>query len=112
MLDALAQPLAEAGFPVIPEVTADQPMGDDTDLEQWEKRLHSSADPCRPAYVHIRAADQLNWRFGLLLFDWLRADEQARAEYARETAEGPGVEWLARALPRAEQWATRTGWRP
>ena len=110
--DALAQPLAEAGFPPIPEVTADRPMGGDTDLEQWEKRLHSSADPGRPAHVHIRAVDRSNWRFGLLLFDWLREDEQARAEYARETADGAEVEWLSQAVPRAEQWATRTGWRP
>lgn len=124
--DALAEPLAAAGFPRLPGQDSDEPCTGDS-AEQWWKRLHVSADPGRRAELHLRVEGRSNWRLALLLPAWLRADEQARAEYAalksrcaelfasdadsRRYAEAKRA-WFEQVLPRAERWAAHTGWSP
>jgi dephospho-CoA kinase len=121
--DQLAGPLTEAGFVVRPEIVDDQPHGGDP--AQWRKRYHNSADPGRIVNVHVRAHGGPGWRLALLFRDWLRADEQARAEYLavkRDLAAKFATDdttaryadakepWFTAAYPRATEWARRTGW--
>ncbi|WP_194820321.1 dephospho-CoA kinase [Nocardia sp. XZ_19_385] len=84
--DGLLTALAEAGFPRKDDVTDDNPKpteGDPAGADHalWTKRLHGSADPGRPANVHIRAEGTPGQRFALEFRDWLRSDAAARAEY-------------------------------
>jgi dephospho-CoA kinase len=122
--DALAPALTAAGFPALPGVLGDTPH-DPPDPAAWGKRLHQAADPGRPANVHLRVAGSPGWRFALLFRDWLRADDASREDYAavkrRLAAEHPDARaayvlakepWFAAAVPAAEDWAARTGWRP
>lgn len=123
--DSIAGALSEAGFPLQPAMDRDEPKS--TDLGQWRKRLHCGADPGRPVNVHLRIAGAANWRLALLLRDWLRADADARAEYAalkRRLADRFAGDddteryaeakepWFGEAAVRAEEWAQRTGWTP
>jgi dephospho-CoA kinase len=83
--DGIRGALAAAGFPVIPQHTHDNPKpgtGAEVDPGHWEKRVHGSADPGRPAYVHLRVAGAPGQVFALAFRDWLRAEPAARAEYA------------------------------
>ncbi|WP_459545377.1 dephospho-CoA kinase [Nocardia sp. X0981] len=78
--DGIRDALAAAGFPAIPRHTHDDPeLG--VDEGRWEKRVHGSADPGRPAYVHLRVAGGPGQEFALAFRDWLRAEPAARAEY-------------------------------
>ncbi|MCW0215970.1 MAG: dephospho-CoA kinase [Pseudonocardia sp.] len=125
--DAIAQDLADAGFPARPEITRDNPKPADPDPERWRKRYHSSADPGRPLHLHVREEGSPGWRYALLVRDWLRADTAAREEYlavkraaAAEFADDPDAAryadrkepWFDAVLPRAEIWAKDTGWAP
>jgi dephospho-CoA kinase len=125
--DTLVEPLANAGFPRVPELDRDAPKPVAPDPAQWVKRVHSSADPGRPVNLHIRVAGAANWRFALLFPAWLRADAASRSEYAalkRELAPRHAGDanaeryaeakdpWINRSLPIAERWAERTGWTP
>lgn len=125
--DALRQVLEDAGFPCRPKLTADRPKPEDPDPERWRKRVHVSADPGRPANLHVRAVGSPGWRYALLLRDWLRADEAAREEYAamkRASADAYAGDrdhrryaeakepWFDAALARAQRWAAYTGWTP
>jgi len=122
--DALASTLEEAGFPRIAEITADRPKPDDPDPARWPKRFHRSADPGRPANVHVRAAGSPGWRYALLFRDWLRADDAARAAYQAEKVRLAAAEpittgyaeakepWFDAALPLAQRWAAEVGWTP
>jgi dephospho-CoA kinase len=122
--DAVADRLAEAGFPRLPGVWRDRPKPDAPDPAGWEKRVHAGADPGRAANLHVRAAGSPGWRLSLLLRDWLRADPAARAEYTtlkrRLTARGGATgayqeakePWFDEVWPRARRWAAETGWRP
>jgi dephospho-CoA kinase len=123
--DAIADALADAGFPRRPEITDDTPHPPGADPGWWVKRFHQSADPGRLVNLHVRVAGSPGWRYGLLFRDWLRADPGARAEYlqlkrdvaaahpddsnAYAEAKEP---WFAQAFERAEQWAARAGWTP
>jgi dephospho-CoA kinase len=72
-----------------------------------------SADPGRAARVHVRAAGSAGWRAALLLRDWLRADPGARDEHVAAAGDdGFPPSWWDRAEPRAEAWASATGWTP
>ncbi|MEV6233691.1 dephospho-CoA kinase [Saccharopolyspora shandongensis] len=123
--DALAGPLGEAGFPVLPYILGDTPHTFAPDPALWEKRIHASADPGRYANLHVRVDGTPGQRVALLFPAWLRADEAARDEYlalkrkvAAEHAADPDhgayadakEPWFAEALPRAWQWAESTGW--
>lgn len=125
--DALAEPLAAAGFPKLPHIDHDMPKPYAPDIEQWRKRLHAAADPGRLANVHLRVEGSPGWRFALLLPDWLRANPADRDDYlavkrkltlqfeADDTTDNYAEAkeaWFAAAGPRAEEWAERTGWRP
>jgi dephospho-CoA kinase len=123
--DALAAALAAAGFPRLGGIDHDNPKDYEPDIEQWRKRMHASADPGRLAHLHLRAENSLGWRLHLLMRDWMRADEAARAEYralkeelshhyatdddTTNYAEAKEL-WFDQAAPRAEQWAKDTGW--
>lgn len=122
--DALAEPLAAAGFPRAPGTWRDNPKPDAPDPAAWDKRVHGSADPGRVVHLHVRAAGSPGWRLNLLLRDWLRAEASARAEYTglkqRLAAAGLSTSgyaeakepWFDAVWARAEQWAGDTGWRP
>lgn len=121
--DELADALLAAGYPRVPDITADVAHTDDPAL--WQKRFHASADPGRPTNVHVRIDGWPNQQFALLFRDWLTADADARAEYLalkrRVAAEGHATTgayadakepWLVEAYRRAWKWADATGWRP
>lgn len=125
--DSLAEALTRAGFPVVEGVHADESHGADPDPEQWQKRVHASADPGCPVNLHLRVEGHANWWFALLLSAWLRADADARVEYEsvkrksarRFASDGDSFrygqakyEWFDHAWPRAERWARESGWRP
>jgi dephospho-CoA kinase len=138
--DALAPALGAAGFPLVPGIERDNPHPAATGLQDepgsglprgdehsgWLKRLHGNADPGRSVNLHLRVRVAPNWRWALLVRDWLRADAGARAEYlavkrglAARFAADPTTAgyaeakepWFAAAAPRAEAWAASTGWR-
>jgi dephospho-CoA kinase len=117
--DSLAEPLSEAGFPVS--------GGNRGDRGEETKTFHHSADPGRPANIHLRAEGSRDWRHALLFRDWLRAEEAERDSYlelkqaiaerfagAESLAEAADAKdsWFDEALPRAEKWATTTNWQP
>jgi dephospho-CoA kinase len=121
--DAVADRLAEAGFPRYPGQWWDNPRFP-TDADRWEKRLHGSADPGRPVNLHVRVVGSPGWRYALLMRDHLRADPEQRSAYLRLkqrlVATSPDVDayaagkepWFDREHERAEAWAAATGWRP
>ncbi|HWC79368.1 MAG TPA: dephospho-CoA kinase [Pseudonocardiaceae bacterium] len=124
--DALAEPLAAAGFPVVSELRTDSPHPADTDPAGWHKRVHCSADPVRWANVHLRVLDSPGWRHPLAFRDWLRANPTERDDYAamkqqvaathanrsiREYAQGKET-WFDAAHDRLDAWIERTGWTP
>lgn len=125
--DALATPLAEAGFPPLSWIDRDNPKPADPDVTRWQKRLHSASDPGRAVNLHLRVAGLPNQRFALLFRDWLRAVPAELVGYAalkRELAErfaaDPTAEeyalskepWFDAAFERANLWAESTGWSP
>lgn len=82
--DGVRDALAAAGFPPVPGVEHDDRIpgvGEDAAVNP-PKRLHGSADPGRPAAVHLRVAGSPAQEFALDLREWLRADAVARTEYA------------------------------
>ncbi|MEV1287557.1 dephospho-CoA kinase [Micromonospora sp. NPDC049679] len=122
--DALADRLADAGFPPCPGDWWDAPKPSASDPAAWGKRLHGSADPARPAHLHVRVVGSPGWRYALLLRDYLRAEEGARSGYLalkRELAAAGGSAesyaaakepWFDEVFGRAERWAASTGWQP
>jgi dephospho-CoA kinase len=125
--DEWAAALAAAGFPRPAGDWWDTPHPADDDPARWRKRLHANADPGRSLNLHVRMRDWPNWRYALLLRDWVTADRAAFEEYrmVKEGAAGrfagdPDASryaeakepWLAAAYPRATAWAAATGWRP
>jgi dephospho-CoA kinase len=116
--DELVDTLADIGYPRIEHITSDVPKSGDDAL--WRKRIHASADPGRPANVHVRVDGWPNQRFALLFADWLRANPDMRSEYLavkRDALAAPDYvaakePWFAQAYPRAWAWAEATGWRP
>jgi dephospho-CoA kinase len=84
-------------------------------------RSHSSADPGRVVRLQVRELGSPAWELNLLFRDWLIANpaerdgfgalERALAQ-AQTTSDYPRVRdpWMARALERADVWASRTAW--
>jgi dephospho-CoA kinase len=116
--DEIAAPLANVGYPRVEHITTDTPHGDDPAV--WRKRLHCSADPGRPANIHIRVEGWPGQRFALLFTDWLKANPVVREEYSktkRHALTEPNYAeakepWFLDAYRRALEWAETTGWRP
>ena len=119
---AVHRRLSDVGFAVPPERSWDHARGAGEARGRWPKRLWGGADPARVVHVHGRAVDGPAWRLALLMRDWLRADAEARRDYAElkavlvasglptsDYAEAKEP-WFARAFPRAQAWAARTGW--
>lgn len=75
-VDSLRDALASAGFPPL-----SLPVSGDGN-EVADVRVHGNADPGRPAFVYLRVAGSPEQEHALVLRDRLRADEQARADYA------------------------------
>jgi dephospho-CoA kinase len=120
--DALADRLAEAGFPRRAGEWADNARG--VPGETWPKRLHGNADPGRPVNLHVRVTGSPGWRFALLMRDHLRAIPAAREAYAAAKAQwalqhqdrsayGEAKEpWFDTEARAADDWAEETGWEP
>jgi dephospho-CoA kinase len=135
--DELAGALLSAGYPRIEHITSDiaKPGARSTrecyehsdDPALWQKRIHASADPGRPTYVHLRVDGWPNQQFALLFVDWLTANPGVRNEYlaVKRKAEqatsaldggiaeyvGAKETWLRVAYGRAWGWAHAVGWR-
>ncbi len=135
--DELVAVLRSAGYPHIDDVTSDVAKLDarssaerydhSGDPTLWHKRLHASADPGRPTFVHLRVDGWPNQQFALLFVDWLKANPDIRDEYLAvkrdaEQAASPDGDterylavkepWFLQAYRRAWDWADRSGWRP
>ncbi len=117
--DALRDALADAGFPARPDVDHDNPKPPGSSA--WPKRFHRSADPGRPAHLHVREVGSPGWRYALLVRDWLRAEADVRVEYlavkrdAARHADGYAQAkepWFDDAAARAEAWAATSRWAP
>jgi dephospho-CoA kinase len=121
--DALRDALRDGGFLLQPDVDHDNPKRGDT--RPWPKRFHASADPGRPAHLHVREIGSPGWRYALLQRDWLRANADARTEYAGmkrsavAAAAGDPSRYVAAKEPwfdavarRMEEWAVSSGWVP
>lgn len=131
--DALADDLLRAGYPRAEQITADEAKADArstdvafdhaTDSRLWHKRFHASADPGRPANIHLRVAGWPNQQFALLFCDWLSANPGVQADYLaakRIAAAHQDIDlyvaakepWFLDAYRRAWNWADATGWAP
>ncbi len=133
----LSGSLLSAGYPRIDGIIGDSAKRDarsvvdafdhHSDPGLWHKRIHASADPGRPTYVHLRVSGWPNQQFGLLFVDWLTANPDVRAEYlalkknaASAVPADGGLEpyasfkepWFLDAYPRAWRWADDVGWQP
>jgi dephospho-CoA kinase len=82
---ALREALERAGFPWCADAEGE--------------RRHGTADPGRPARVHVQRVGSPEWRHTLLVRDWLRAG-------------GSGVFGRPEDIGRAEAWAAVSGWTP
>jgi dephospho-CoA kinase len=115
--DEINDALADVGYPRCDHITEDRAHTDDDAL--WRKRIHCSADPGRPANVHIRVDGWPGQQFALLFCDWLTANPDVQQDYvavkrqALSAADYADAKepWFADAYSRAWQWANRTGWR-
>ncbi|PRY61540.1 dephospho-CoA kinase [Knoellia remsis] len=70
--------LSRKGFPRVEGNDRDNGK----DGTEWPKRFHGTADPGRPAHVHVREVGSPGYEWALRFRDWLRSDEAAREEYA------------------------------
>jgi dephospho-CoA kinase len=84
-VEALAPVLGDAGFPRVVGVDGDPVRSEiDADPAQYWKRFHRSADPGRPANVHVRVAGSVGARMASALPALLRADSGACELYEAE----------------------------
>ncbi|MBO3731685.1 dephospho-CoA kinase [Glycomyces niveus] len=121
LVDSFQDALGDAGF--FGKVGQDTPKPEYPSVEQWEKRFYGYADPGNIAHIHFRPIESPGQRFALLFRDWLRADPQARADYAHakgalaakfdstpDYTEAKESWFSTEAWPRANAWAAETGW--
>jgi len=122
--------LRKAGFPPDPGFQQDVPQlggSDPADPAPWPEALHANADPGRAVNVHVRTLGSPGWLWALRFRDWLRADDDARADYLeakrflasasaadRSTAgyAAGKEEFFAAANFQSRAWADRIGWQP
>jgi len=123
--DHLREPLQQSGYPRLDRIRGDAPRPPGSDPAPWGKRLHASADPGRPANVHLRPAGSPGWTFALAFRDWLRADGAARVAYeqhkqrlatehadSRESYALAKEPWFELTWQQVQEWVARTGWQP
>lgn len=122
--DALAEPLARAGFPRLEQIRRDNPKPWAPDPADWAKRFHGGTDPAEVTHIHLRAQGSAGWRYALAFRDFLRADPATLAEYQalklRLAAESGTTDdyadakepWFDKVLPRLDAWIAESGWRP
>ncbi|HEX5595601.1 MAG TPA: dephospho-CoA kinase [Micromonosporaceae bacterium] len=120
--DTFADRLTAAGFPRALSADWDSSGIVGQGGAQETERRYGGADPGRPVNLYLRVTGSPVWRSALLVRDHLRSDGRERAGFAalqqalaEETpdrdAYAEGLRpWLATEYPRAEQWATATGW--
>lgn len=90
-LDGIEKALAAVGFvdvaasrPGSPGVLRDFARGRHAEAKDcWGKRLFASADPGRPAILHVRQIGWPWWGYTVEFRDWLRANPDARDDYQR-----------------------------
>lgn len=95
-VETITDALAAAGFPPLP-------------LDHGP-REHGGADPARPVRLVVLVKGTDGWDTALLMRDWLRDTEDARADYLAHADRAES--WLVEAVPRAETWARDTAWSP
>lgn len=128
--ETLADALADAGYPGIGHIDSDVAKSDARstvpdfdhrdDLTLWHKRIHASADPGRPANIHLRVDGWPNQQFALLFTDWLLAHPGVRDDYVAAKRQAANAlhyaeakePWFLDAYRRAWNWADAAGWRP
>jgi dephospho-CoA kinase len=134
--DELAEALTSAGYlrrPITADVSKPDARSTVAEFDHagdealWHKRIHASADPGRPTYVHLRVDGWPNQQFALLFVDWLAANPDARQRYLavkreaeRATTPDSAIEayvaakepWFLDAYRQAWAWADASGWRP
>ncbi|TCO50901.1 GrpB family protein [Actinocrispum wychmicini] len=90
-LDGIENAVAAVGFvdvassrPGSPGVLRDFPRGRFASAKDcWGKRLFASADPGRPAILHVRQIGSPWWGYTVEFRDWLRTHPDARDDYQR-----------------------------
>lgn len=112
--------MASAGFPRTPGMWWDS----GSDGKEWPKRVHGNADPMRVTHIHIREHGSVGWVWALRFRDWMRADAEAREQYASfkrdlsrrllRTADYAAAKepWFVKAHIDALSWSSAHGWRP
>lgn len=122
--DELEPALSAAGWIRVADNNADSPKPFDLDPAHWRKRFYGGTDPAVVVHLHVRRTGSPGWWYALLFRDWLRDDAGARRDYETEKRRLAAVTpdaltyaeakepWFDAALPRAQAWATRTGWVP
>lgn len=122
--DAVAETLAESGFPRYEHIRHDDPSPLLPKACDREKRVHGGCDPGNVTHVHLRPIGAPAWRHVLMFRDWLRADSEAKTEYAackRAIAESrlgtadyaqDKKTWFDQALPRMREWSEAVDWTP
>jgi dephospho-CoA kinase len=121
IVDSFEKALGDAGF--FGRALADSPKPEYPDPADWEKRFYGSADPGNIAQIHFRPIDSPGQRFALLFRDWMRADANARTDYAQakgvlaaqvdsatDYAEAKEPWFDNEAWPRANAWAAEHNW--
>lgn len=112
--DALADRLADAGFPRAESVRGEDPefaVADPNTAEPGGERRHGSADPGRLADIRVRVEGAPEQRFALAFRNWMRTDDRARAEYAAvKTKAEAAAAGLEGAAARAAYLAARNPW--
>lgn len=114
--------LAAAGFPRVEDYRMDHPTDEIPDPSLWVKRFHGSCDPGRVVHIHVRELQSAGWQYALLFRDWLRADDDGKADYeevkarlvesSASTADYVAAKepWFNDVWPCMQSWARRTGW--
>lgn len=126
------QLVAKAGFSPDPNITKDDPFRSVHSSESdWKKKYaRRNHGDVRVAHLHIRQIGKANHRFALLFRDFLRTDQEtcqlysdfkiAAAKLAGATSEQGGTgsyldlkdPFVKLVACRAEDWASKVGWRP